>query len=293
MAVFILSRLRIPSLSINRDPLRVAGASNRWLRSPAFPMETVQKLKYLSRFYLSVLLVLLLCAAFTPLVIRHGISVTRRFIIEEDVLESVLIVILFGISYLILRGFNHTLKAYERTGEEKCRLASQLTDAFTYIGTVNVEIQEIQSILCGVERYPQSQKEFRELLDGLAVKGMAVAGTRWIVIRIINRCSGRTVTECAIERQKGALPPAVMGNRAILEGREVEGMTAIGSSGQNPDLLTVCILPTSSIPEDARVLMTAITNQIEMLFMLYRAGCIPREPSTHETEKETYHDTHY
>jgi hypothetical protein len=259
-------------------------------------MNTIQKLKYLSRFYLTVLLVLLLCASVTPLVIRHGISVTRRFIIEEDVLESALIIILFGISYLILRGFNHTLKAYdravERAGEENCRLASRLTEAFSYIGTVNVEIQEIQSILCGVECYPQTQKEFKRFLDRLATKAMAVAGTPWILLRIISRCSGRTVTECAIERRQGALPPVAMGNRAILEGRHVEGMTAIGSRGRNLDLLTVCILPAPSIPDDAAVLITAITNQIEMLFMLYRAGCIPRKSSIDENGKDIYHDTH-
>ena len=100
-------------------------------------METVQKLKYLIVSYLTVLIFLLLCVAATPLVIRHGMAIARKFIIEEETLETVLIAILFAVSYLIWIGFRHALKAYMRlavrAGEEKSRLISRLAEAFSYI----------------------------------------------------------------------------------------------------------------------------------------------------------------
>ena len=162
-------------------------------------MKTVQKLKFLIGFYLGVLVFLLLSVIAIPLIIQHGLSVTRGFIIEEEILETILIFILFSISVLILRGFKKTLIAHERevnrVGEEKSRLVSRLAEAINYIGVVNVELQEIQSILCGVERYPQTKREFKQFIDHLAAKTMTIAGTPWIVIRMINRYNGRMVRE--------------------------------------------------------------------------------------------------
>lgn len=238
-------------------------------------MKTVQKVKCLIGLYLGVFVFLLLLVIAMPLMIQHGLSVTQKFIIEEEILETSLIIILFAISYLILRRFKHTLKAHERAvdmaGEEKSRLVSRLADAFNYIGTVNVELQEVQSILCGVERYPQTKREFKRFIEHLAAKAMTVAGTQWIVIRMISRCNGQTVKEYAIVRRKEVLPSAIMGNREILENHHVEGLRTISTRQKNLDLLTVCILPIIQLSEEKIILITAITNQIEMLFMLYRA----------------------
>lgn len=40
------------------------------------------------------------------------------------------------------------------------------------------------------------------------------------------------------------------------------------------DPVTVLILPAAVISKETRILLTAIRNQIEMLFILTRAGCI-------------------
>jgi arginine exporter protein ArgO len=117
-------------------------------------MEPIQKRNRLIGVYLSVLFILLLCVSATPLLIRHGLSLNRRLIVEEETLETLLIITLFGISFVILRSFMHTLEAYQRVvnqvGKEKSKLVSRLAEAFNYIGTVNVEIHEIESVLCGV-----------------------------------------------------------------------------------------------------------------------------------------------
>lgn len=260
-------------------------------------MKTVQKLKFLIGFYLGATVFLLLSVITIPMVIQHGLSVTRKFIIEEEIIETALIVILFVSSYLILRLFNHTLKAHkravDRAGEEKSKLVSRLAEAFNYIGTVNVELQEIQSILCGVERYPQTKREFKRLIYHLAAKTMTVAGTPWVIIRMISRSSGRTVKEYAIVRRKRVLPAATMGNREIIEDRHVEGLRTIGSRQKNLDLLTVCILPTIQLSKEENIMITAITNQIEMLFILYSTGFLHQQSFNDPTKKLICRDTHY
>jgi hypothetical protein len=244
-------------------------------------MKTVQKLKYLIVFYLGSLVFLLLAVIAVPLAIQHGVTVARSFIIEEDILETALIVFLFGVSCFILRTFKHTQFAHERAvnraNEENSRLISQMTAAFRYIGTVNVELHEIQSIFCGMEHYPQTKKEFKLFIDNLAAKAMTIARTPWIILRIIRRYDGKTITEYAIAHHKKTAPSATMGNRAILEDRHVEGLMKIGSCQKNLDLLTVFILPAIQLSKEENILISAIVNQIEIHFMLHHSGFLKQQ----------------
>ncbi|MEJ2056307.1 MAG: hypothetical protein P8X39_00540 [Desulfofustis sp.] len=244
-------------------------------------MKTVRKLKFLVFVYLGVLVFILLLVIVTPLIIRYGVSITQEFIIEEDIIETSLIIILLGISYIIFRGFKKALRAYERkiliSGEENSRLVSRLTDASSYIGTMNVEFQEVQAILCGVERYPETKNELRRYMDHLVVKSMTVAGTPWAVVRIISRSNGQTKKEYAAVRPHRVLPSATMGNREILEDSQSERLKVIGSRQKNLDLLTVCILPEGDFSEAEIVLIRAIITQIELFYLLYRSGFIQQQ----------------
>lgn len=193
----------------------------------------------------------------TPLVIQYGVAITQEFIIEEDVIETALIIILIGISCVILRGFKQAPNARERktkrTGEENFKLESRLVEAFSYIGTVNVNFQEVQSILCGAERYPQTKREFKRFINHLVAKAMTVAGTSWAVIRIISRCNGRTVKEYATGRPNKVFPSVTMGNREILEDHHIEGLRKICSRQNYLHLLTVCILPKTKFSEEENI----------------------------------------
>ena len=260
-------------------------------------MKANTKLKYLIGVNLALLFLLLLCVIAAPLLIQQGVSVSQRLIIEEDTLESLLIAVLFGVSFLTYRGFKRSLKAYGRMakhfGEDKNRLASRLADAFHYIGTINVEIKEIQTILCGVDYYPQTKREFKRLMHGLTAKAMAFVGCPWIVIRLINRSNGRTIKEHAIEGSNVSLPGVAISNRSILEGRFVEGARVICSRQKNLSLLAVCILPAAPLSEEAVLLITAIINQIEVFFLLSCTGFDHREPVTHHAETALSRDTHF
>ena len=134
-------------------------------------MDTARKLKIYIGIYVGVLTGLLLCVCATPMLIQAGVSTSPGLMIEEEVLETSLIVTLFALSCLILQKLLGTLNAYRQTAdqvaEENATLMSRLADAFKYIGTVNVEIQEIQSVLNGLNCYPQSKKEFRRCLNGV------------------------------------------------------------------------------------------------------------------------------
>ena len=259
-------------------------------------MKKKWKQHHVINLYFSILLALLLCVIITPLLIRQEIYITDRFMVEEEVFETVLILALFAISFLVLKNFMSRLKAYQQTANravhDKSRLASRLAEAFTYIGKVNVELQQMESVLCGVDFYPQSRREFKRLVDRLTSRAMTIAATPWLVVRMIDRHSGRTINEHAVQRPLSLIPPVIMGNRELIDGHRVDGLQIIGPRQSNLDLLTVFILPAAAISKEKSVLLTAILCQIEMLFILNSAGCIrPMHPSDH-SPKEIGHDTH-
>ena len=222
--------------------------------------------------YVVVLALLLLCLAATPLLIQKEIFITKRFIIEEDSLESLLIMILMVTSIYMIKGFKNILKAYRhmasRADLDKSRLSSRLLEAFSYIGRVNVEIKEIHSILNSVQHYPRTKKEFKELMKNMTAKLMAFTGAPWMIIRLIDRHCGRTITEHTEIGSTDNLPSPIIGNRAILENRLIDGMRTIHSSQHDLALQTVCILPSITLSEESIMLTTAIVNQIELFFML-------------------------
>jgi len=249
-------------------------------------MKTVQKLKYLVAFYMGLLVVLLLAVIAIPLTVQQEISVTSTLIIEEEFIETALIVILFVISCLILRTFNRTVYSYEqaanRSSEERSKMISQIKDAFNYIGTVNVELHEIESIFCQLEHYPKTINELNLVIDNLAMKALTVARTPWIVIRIINRCSGNTLTEHQAVRPNKMVPTVTMGNKKVIENQMVAGLMKLNGSQRNLDLMTVAILPEIKLSKVERLLITAIINQIEIHYLLYHSGFLDHHLLSHQ-----------
>ena len=237
-------------------------------------MKNIQKFNFVITFYLMVLVFLQLSVVAVPLFIHWDLAITHKLIIEEEVLETALIVILFGTSYFILRRFKHTLNAYEQkfsqVGAEKSQLLSRLTNTFRYIGTVNVERQEINAILCNLGNYPRTKKELRQRIEYLATRAMTIAKTPWLATRIIDRNSKKTISEYTVVRPGYLVPASTMGNREILENMNVSGLTKITSSQENLALMTVCILP--KCQEKENILLKFITKQIEMSFLLYHTG---------------------
>lgn len=260
-------------------------------------MDSIQKYKKFVAFYLSALFLLLLCVIATPMLIQHNLSVTREFIIEEKFLETALIIVLFGVSWLILGAFKRSLISYKQAvshaGSEKSKLVSRLSEAFSYIGAVNVEIQEFQSILCRIDHYPQTRRELKQIVHWLAVKAMSITDTPWIVFRIILRSRCRTVYEYSVECRKGARPTVTVGNRAILDGRHVQGVKIIGSSPTNLDLLTACFFPSTELTREDVVLITAIVHQVEMLFLLHRSHGLDQLSINHQQREEICHDSDF
>lgn len=239
-------------------------------------MKSIQKFNIMITLYLAVIIFLLFSVLAVPLAIRWDWTITKSFIIDEEIFETALIAVLFTISFLIVKRFRRKLTLYEqkfsRADREKSKLLSRLADAFRYIGTVNVELQEIQSILTRLDHYPKTKKEFKKLQDYLSFRAMTIAKSPWLAVRIIDKTEERTLYEHQAARPGSIFPKETMGNREILENRPVPGMTKIITSKRNMDLMTVCILPKAECSDEEKILIQLILNWIEMYFLLYHTN---------------------
>ena len=127
--------------------------------------------------------------------------------------------------------------------------------------------------LCG-GMLSQEQTAVQGTADQFATKAMTVAVAPWLIVRVIDRNSAKTIYEHAVHLSDKGPPSATPGNRVMLYDQRGHGFQTIGTLQRNLDLLTVFILPENHMTDDRTILLMVILNQIEIYFMLYRVGCL-------------------
>jgi hypothetical protein len=236
-----------------------------------------KKIRILEMVYLVTLGMIFLLAALTPLLVKGRLVLTNRFIVEEDLLETILIAAQLAAAYLVSRYYRRRLRLYRqemsRLAVDQQKLTTDLNEAFSYIGTVNVELQQIQSIFCSLDKYPHNRNDFKKMLAVLTNKARMIAQADWIIARIIGGNHFRTLKECIQADAKHKAPRLSISNRAIMEGQKIEGFCIIGSHQKNAGLRTVCIFPYRSVTTEGRMIIEVIATVIEMLFVIFTSQC--------------------
>jgi len=241
------------------------------------PFNSTDNAKFLKFAYVVTIVLLLSAVVFTPVFIRRHFLLFKKYIIQEDAVEAVLIIILLLVAYLISGIYKTELKKYRRKTRRLSRdnsdLSCRLTDAFKYIGGVNVQIQEIRSIFCELREYPSTARAFKKDLALLARKVMGIANVDWVMIRIICRANLRTMREHLESRNKSDVINKGISNKAIVANRPIDGFSIVASCHDNSEIMGVCVLPKKDLNQEEKILVEAITNQIEMLYLIFVGFC--------------------
>jgi hypothetical protein len=234
--------------------------------------DPIKTLRYLKAVFIAVVGLMVLLIVATPLMVSDGIVLFDRFVFEEGAVETVLILVLFTLAYFTSRAYRTAVAAYKkrlrRLAAEKNVLADRLTDAFRYIGTVNVQLQEIRSVFSGLKRLPENRRQFKDLLSMFGSKILGMMNVDWVTIRIVDRRIFRTIIE---HREVRKTQPAVdphIGNRAVVEGEPVPGYVIVTGTKANLSIMAVCILPLGHLDKEETILMQALVDEIEMLFII-------------------------
>ena len=260
------------------------------------PIKAFDKTRFLEFSYMLTIAILLFGVVFTPVFIKHHIWLSPKYVVKEDVAEAVLISILLLIAYLLSNIYKKELNSYRsktrQLSRDNCDLSSKLTDAFMYIGGVNVQIKQIQSVFCGLRRYPETENEFRDDLKLYACKLLGIVNSDWVLIRIICRANFRTIKEHLQSRENKAIFIKGISNKAIVADRVINGYSTVVSRRDRSLLAVASVFPKKSLDAEEKILVEAVNNQIEMLYIIFDShrlhedflDCNPIQATSEETD---------
>ena len=212
----------------------------------------------------------------TPIILTRSVHIKRMFLIDEDVMEVVLLGFLFVLTLLIFRLYKQEASKQEdlinNIKKDKQRADEKLFDSLDYIGEVNVQIEEIKLMFDFSNAYPGTKNDFKRTVRFLSERILGMINTNWVMLRIINHRTQRTIYECFETRNGISCRYPHVSNKIIVEQQSAPQFTTIVSSPQNLNILVFCAMPVLDINHDQRVFIRAIMNEITMLFIILHSS---------------------
>jgi hypothetical protein len=237
------------------------------------PGDIEKKIRFLHRVFIGLLLLLTACVVATPLILGSRVFPQKSLILDEDLFESVLIAGLFAIAGAIFARYRQRIRSlYGQLGQmfsTNTRLKGRLTDAFRYIGTVNVQLQEIHGITSEMVRYPENRREFKQMLASAGSKALSIVGKDWILIRVVDRHTLKTLIEHWETRGKTSFKGISVSNRLAVNSHALENLDHIQSHRDNSTASVLCVFSLPRLNQEERILIQAVAAEMEMLYTIF------------------------
>jgi len=259
-----------------------------------------RKFRLLEGIYIAILVLLFSLIICTPYLITNKVSLTNNILIDEELVEGLLIALLLVIGYVASARYRKELDKYRgqitELSVKKADVESRLTDAFKYIGAMNVQIEEIHSLFLSLNKYPEDKKDFKNSLSFLAQRVLGIVNVDWVIFRIINVESLKTVREYSETRGNAVLLKHNISNKALVGTKAVDGCNVISSDQKNLTIKVSCIIPSGDhLTATQTGLVKTIVNALEMLFIIfasqyYRKGYFKQEGSMLKNDNTTVID---
>jgi len=239
---------------------------------------------FLQILYLITILILFSFIIYTPTLISGPLHITKRLILEENTIEGILLGILFIVSALILslykRKVNDHKEQIHKIKQDKKKVEERLHISDRYIGKVNVQIQEMKSIYNSIDNYPKSKTELKKTLTYFGQRILGIVSSNWVLIRIINCSTQRTISEHFEARMHQEPVYPQISNKKIVENRQLDSHTTVIYSPDNLEILVFCVLPADKISQDERIFIEAIIDELTKLFVIINSLYYKNENKT-------------
>jgi hypothetical protein len=227
---------------------------------------------FIQFLYIVIYLALFGLIFFIPALIRGDIQLSEKMIFREELIEGSLLVFLFILNVILLNLYKNEVSRQKmiisKINDEKKSAQEKLNDSFRYIGQVNVQLLQIKSIFNNYDKFPETKNEFRRTLSYFSDRVFGIINANWVLFRIINCNSHKTVQE-HFEARKGCSPDYPhISNKMIIEEQSCSPFSTVISNPQNLNIMVCCILPFEKINNDEQVFIQAITNEITMFFVI-------------------------
>jgi hypothetical protein len=231
---------------------------------------------FLQIVYLILFFILFSVVIYTPTLISGSVHLTKKLILEEESIEGTLLGILFIVSILILNLYKREVflhkEQIEKINTDKKKVEERLNESDQYIGIVNVQIQEIKSIFNSIDQYPETKADLKKSFIFFGKKVLGIVNSDWVLIRIINSETLRTISEHFETRRGFPFDYPQISNKMIVEKQPILSYTSVSSNPKNLNILVFCIMPVDKISKDQRVFIQAIINEISKMFVILNSS---------------------
>ncbi len=188
--------------------------------------------------------------------------------LSEELSESIFITTIFFlilIAYRIYKKEDNYNKNYQEGLEERLR------ETFKYIGSVNLQIEEMKKVFSDGFNYPENKKDVHALFINMSERILGIINTDWVLLKIVDINSQTTLREHFITRGNKQIEKIKFDNQCLLDGSCLEGnQIVIRSTQENFNIKAFCVLPVS-INKDQGFMIKSIVNQLEMMFVIFNS----------------------
>lgn len=222
-----------------------------------------KKYKRLQNFVLTLIVINILSVVGTPLL------QIRLFRLTEQFSASLIIIILFIFLAFLLGVYFKEVEKYKKTQED---LEERLRETFKYIGSINLQLEEMKKVFSNFNKYPESQKDIQAVFTHTAERILSIIPTDWVLLRIMELDQGKTLHEYFISRGNKRVEKIKLENQELLSDNcSVEGCSIVASQQNNFNLKAFCILSTEVKDKNQQFMITSAVNQLEMLFIIFNS----------------------
>lgn len=184
--------------------------------------------------------------------------------------ESSETVFIFFLFLLILTTHRFYVRENRHNKRYQEGLEERLRETFKYIGSVNLQIEEMKKVFSDV-KYPENKKDLHALFINMSERVLSIVSADWVLLRIVDISSHVTLHEHFIVRGHRQADRVKFDNKCLLDGScLVDEQTVVKSNQENFNIKAFCILPVT-LTRDQEFMIKSITSQLEMMFVIFNS----------------------
>lgn len=222
----------------------------------------MKKIFRVKKILLGISIMIFASAALIPVIVNGAV-----FSLSEEVLETIILFLLLILAYAANLLY---LREVSRLRRYQVNLEDRLQETFKYIGSVNLQMEEMRQAFANFKKYPESKKDIRTVFVYFSEKILSIVNADWVTLRIIDVKNARTIREDRFIRNKNGNLTLKIENKEILAGKKRLNECSIVQSDQdNLNIKACCILPIKLSNKDQEFFIRSMINQLEMLYIVF------------------------
>ena len=192
----------------------------------------------------------------------------RIWNLSDEISDSIFTGILI---LLILVAYRFYVKETKFNKKYQDGLDERLRETFKYIGSVNLQIEEMKKVFSDNGKYPENKKDLHALFINMSERILGLINTDWVLLKVVDLNNQVTLHDHFIARGNKQIEKLRIDNKCLLDGScLIDNQTVIRSTQENFNIKAFCILPIS-VNKNQEFMIKSIVNQLEMMFVIFNS----------------------